>query len=135
MLSFPFLQAKWIHLLLNDGHDSSTNATILPKKVIVDTMTAYIIACGKSTAPATSIDGYGMGWHRYAYRGHEIVGHSGGIPGYITDVTLWLEHGFGIVVLINDDSQYDVLKTIYTFIVERLVGLEPLGTAKKEEDK
>jgi CubicO group peptidase (beta-lactamase class C family) len=47
--------------------------------------------------------GYGEGWSLSDYRGRKLVWHTGGWPGMVSRVTLVPEHGFGIVVLTNQE--------------------------------
>ena len=48
-----------------------TNKTIIPSSVYAETTTAHTIVSGGGTADL-SIMGYGMGWFRMSYRGHDV---------------------------------------------------------------
>lgn len=48
--------------------------------------------------------GYGEGWHLSDYRGHKLVWHTGGWPGFVSRVTLVPELELGMVVLTNQQS-------------------------------
>jgi len=45
---------------------------------------------------------YGLGWFLFDYSGKKIVEHDGGMPGYISKVTLVPDEDLGFVILTND---------------------------------
>ncbi len=47
---------------------------------------------------------YGLGWGLTEYRGLKTVSHTGGLPGYVSRVTLVPDLNLGIVVLTNQQS-------------------------------
>jgi hypothetical protein len=47
---------------------------------------------------------YGLGWTLRDYRGVKLVGHTGGLAGYVSRVVLVPERKLGIVVLTNQES-------------------------------
>ncbi len=51
-----------------------------------------------------NFNGYGLGFHVMDYRGVKIVTHTGGLPGYLSRVTLVPELKLGIAVLTNQES-------------------------------
>ena len=55
---------------------------------------------------------YGLGWDLQEYNGKKIVGHTGGVNGFVTSVTLIPEEKLGIVVLTNTDANsfFEALK-------------------------
>ncbi|KAJ6510375.1 beta-lactamase/transpeptidase-like protein [Mycena sanguinolenta] len=70
----------------------------------------------------TSIGGYGLGWGRMSYRGHEVVQHNGGAPGVASVVDLYPSDGFGIVLLANTAGPL-VTQTIARAVADRVLGL------------
>ena len=44
---------------------------------------------------------YGLGWRTYTYAGHELITHSGGVEGYLTQIAWLPKERAGIVVLAN----------------------------------
>jgi hypothetical protein len=62
-------------MLLNEGIDPATNATVLPKDVleVVTTSRAVDVGYGSNTE---SISGYGLGWMRVSYLGHDVCSPS-----------------------------------------------------------
>ena len=66
------IQSKWLATLLNGGVNPTTNQTIIPKDGFNEATTAHAVDHGKATAPDLSVSGYGLGWERFSYRGHEV---------------------------------------------------------------
>ena len=64
-------QTKWLATLLNGGVDPITNRTIVPTSVLTHMTTARAIVHGEA-AKDLSIVGYGMGWFRMSYKGHDV---------------------------------------------------------------
>lgn len=58
-------------MLLNEGIDPTTNTTIIPRSAFEMVTTVHMIMQGRAAQPYFSIDGYGMGWNRKSYQGHE----------------------------------------------------------------
>ena len=48
--------------------------------------------------------GYGEGWFLSNYRGHKLVWHTGGWPGFVSRVTMVPDEHLGVVVLTNQQS-------------------------------
>ncbi|MCU7496165.1 MAG: serine hydrolase [Ignavibacteria bacterium] len=65
---------------------------------------------------------YAMGWNIEAYRGKEVVSHTGGVDGFVTSVTLIPGEKLGVVVLTNSDNNgfYTSLKWE---IIDAFLGL------------
>ena len=63
---------KWVKLLLNSGVHFTTNATIIPKSTFDTATTAQIVDERRARYPELSVSGYGMGWGRHSYQGHEV---------------------------------------------------------------
>ncbi|KAF7328950.1 Beta-lactamase domain-containing protein [Mycena venus] len=112
---------KWIKMLLNSGVDGRTNDTILPATTFDLATSAISVALNKGSN-LSSIAGYGLGWGRQSYRGHELVSHNGGAPGVATIVDLYPYNGFGIVLLANTAGP-SVTRIIARAVVDRILGL------------
>ena len=48
--------------------------------------------------------GYALGFDIRDYRGHKIVMHTGGLPGYVSRVAMIPDLNVGVVVLTNQES-------------------------------
>ncbi|KAF7290005.1 hypothetical protein HMN09_01305200 [Mycena chlorophos] len=111
----------WIRTVLNRGVDPRTNETIIPKSTF-ELATSAISVLSETGNPFASIMGYGMGWIRFSYRGHDSLSHSGGAPGVGTRVEVYPDDGFGIVLLTNTAAQ-EGSRAIPPMIVDRVLGL------------
>ncbi|KAF8147802.1 beta-lactamase/transpeptidase-like protein [Mycena galopus ATCC 62051] len=112
----------WVKMLLNSGVDPRTNDTIIPRTTF-DLATSAISVAANRGSNLTSIAGYGLGWVRQSYHGHELVQHNGGAPGVATIVGLYPLDGFGIVLLANTAGPL-VTRQIARAIADRMLGFE-----------
>ena len=53
-----------------------------------------------------NFEGYALGFRVHDYRGRKIVTHTGGLPGYVSKVTMVPDLKLGISVLTNQESGY-----------------------------
>ncbi|KAF8180665.1 beta-lactamase/transpeptidase-like protein [Mycena galopus ATCC 62051] len=90
----------WAQLILNGGVDAQTNTTIIPQATFDLATTGISVFLHEGTGPL-SVAGYGLGWARLAYRGHEVIFHNGGAPGVSSVCTVYPYDGFAVVVLAN----------------------------------
>ncbi len=66
-------QGKWAATILNGGVDPVTNKTIIPPSAFAETTTARVIQAGNVTEDkSVSIIGYGLGWQRNSFMGHDV---------------------------------------------------------------
>jgi hypothetical protein len=54
---------------------------------------------------------YALGWALRDYHGHKLIGHTGGVAGYVSRVMLVPEENLGVVVLTNaeEDGAFDAI--------------------------
>ena len=65
-------------------------------------------------APVTLNDGatypYGFGWMMTTVKGHRLIHHPGGMPGFRSDIARFIDDGLTIIVLMNlDDVNIDAI--------------------------
>lgn len=58
-------------MMLNEGRNPVDNSTIIPISAFVAITTASSIVNGQGNGEV-SVLGYGMGWARFSYRGHDV---------------------------------------------------------------
>ena len=56
------------------------------------------------TGLRSNINAYGLGVNIRDYRGQRVVTHTGGLPGYVSEVTLLPDRNLGVAVLTNAES-------------------------------
>ena len=72
---------------------------------------------------------YGLGWMTSVYRGEPTVQHSGGIDGFLTDVTLLPKRNLGIVVLTNGGQLSPAV--IRHTVLDYYLGVEAVDWIKR----
>lgn len=129
---------KWVATIMNEGVDPLKNETVVPASTWSNMTTSYTVVSGTSAPgdPRESIVGYGMGWFRGAYRGHDIVWHTGAVPGFSTRVLFCPTDGLGMVILANADEKALAVRDISYHIIEKGLGLSDASavSTEKEED-
>jgi CubicO group peptidase (beta-lactamase class C family) len=102
--------AKWMIVQLNGGAiPGDGNQRLFSEKQNKEMWSAQTILPisdpPASLAPLhTDFAAYGLGWGLREYRGHKFVGHTGGLPGYVSQVTLIPDLKLGVAVLTNQES-------------------------------
>ncbi len=100
--------ARWMIALLDSGRVSPEKRLFTPgtTKALWSLVTPLPIG---DPTPGLEVltpnfSGYGLGFFVKDYRGKKIVTHTGGLPGYVSQVTLVPEMKLGIAVLTNQES-------------------------------
>jgi CubicO group peptidase (beta-lactamase class C family) len=68
----------------------------------------------------SNFNGYALGFGVRDYRGRKVVSHTGGMPGYVSRVTLIPEDKLGIAVLTNQESGY-AFNAITYYVIDRFL--------------
>ena len=68
-----------------------------------------------------NFNGYALGFGVHDYRGYKIVQHTGGLPGYVSEVTMVPALRLGIVVLTNQESG-DAFEALTLHILDYYLG-------------
>ncbi|KAG2362374.1 beta-lactamase/transpeptidase-like protein [Suillus spraguei] len=95
--------SKWVTLWLNKG--------------------SYSVSIGASADPEVSIQGYGMGWFRNSYLGHDIVHHGGALPEFSTLVSFLPNDDLGVVVFANGGNKAPPVMNIFNRIIDAALNL------------
>ena len=100
--------AKWLLVQLADGRLSDGTALVKPATAREITTIVTPIPIGEGApelaAVRPSFSGYGLGFALRDYRGHKLVTHTGGLPGYVSKVAIVPDAGLGIAILTNQES-------------------------------
>lgn len=98
--------SHWIMMLLNSGHYNDKE--ILPKSVIRKCFAPHtqLSVSEQNEKMGIHFRDYGLGWSMFDYAGKKIVEHNGGMPGYISKVTVVPETDLGFVILNNGFGMY-----------------------------
>jgi CubicO group peptidase (beta-lactamase class C family) len=126
--------SRWLLFNLNDGKVGDEQ--LMSAATLADIQSPQMATGETPDRVEISQGTYGMGWGIDTYRGHRRVSHGGGIDGFITDVVLFPDDGFGLVAFNNGESGISSLLTRHA--ADRLLDLEPidwLGEEKTKRDK
>ncbi|KAG2063760.1 beta-lactamase transpeptidase-like protein [Suillus decipiens] len=117
--------SKWVALWLNKGVHN--NVTFIPLSVYGNTSQSYSICTGTSPDPDFLIQGYGMGWFRSSYLGHDMVYHPGSLPGFTTVASFLPNDDVGFVLFANGNKEIP-MTNIFKRIIDATLNLrsEPL---------
>jgi hypothetical protein len=93
---------NWMQMLLNNGKWQEQQ--ILKPGTIETLFSPHTILRVSSFMKknGTHFRTYGLGWNILDYYGEKIIEHSGGMPGYISRVTLVPDKKLGVVILTNN---------------------------------
>ncbi|KAH7929367.1 beta-lactamase/transpeptidase-like protein [Leucogyrophana mollusca] len=113
--------SKWMAMWLNQG--TRKNETVVPLSVYKAVTASYSVSTSKPTDPEHSIVGYGMGWFRHSYLGHDVIYHSGAIPGFSTLVSFLPDDNVGVVVFANGGDRAAPVTNISNHILDEVLHL------------
>lgn len=68
-------------------------------------------------------DSWGLGWIRFDWDGHQVIGHDGGTIGQAAFLRLLPEQGLAVVLLTNGGSPRDLYEGLYREIFAELAGV------------
>ena len=100
--------AKWLLVQLADGKLADSSALIKPatSRELMTIVTPIPIgtAAPELAAIRPNFNGYGLGFNIRDYRGHKLVTHTGGLPGYVSRVAMIPDAQLGVAILTNQES-------------------------------
>ena len=76
-------------------------------------------------------NGYGLGWFLNDSKGNLKVSHSGGLPGMVSEVTMYPDLNLGIVILTNSDEGGALFSAVSGTIADSYLGLDDFGWTDK----
>lgn len=100
--------AKWMIVQLDSGKVAGSPRLYTANST--NQLWRIVTPLGTGTGPAgfehlgAQFNGYALGMNVRDYRGTKWLNHTGGLPGYISVVSMLPQHRFGIVVLTNAES-------------------------------
>jgi CubicO group peptidase (beta-lactamase class C family) len=106
--------AKWVQLQLNRGKFVDRDGHLFTEQRSKEMWSAQtILPIGDPPAPLAGLKAnfadYALGWGLRDYHGRKLVGHTGGVGGFVSRVMLVPEENLGVVVLTNaeEDGAFD----------------------------
>ena len=106
--------AKWVQLQLNRGKFVDRDGHLFTEQRSKEMWSAQtILPIGDPPPPLAGLKAnfadYALGWGLRDYHGRKLVGHTGGVGGFVSRVMLVPEENLGVVVLTNaeEDGAFD----------------------------
>jgi CubicO group peptidase (beta-lactamase class C family) len=101
--------AKWVLLQLNHGKFLDREGRLFSEQQSKEMWTAQtILPIGTPPAPLAGLKSnfadYALGWGLRDYHGRKLVGHTGGVGGFVSRVMLVPEENLGVVILTNAEE-------------------------------
>jgi CubicO group peptidase (beta-lactamase class C family) len=100
--------AKWVIVQLDSGRLADGSRLFSPRSTRQFWSIVTPIASGNPPPELahlrSNFNGYALGFGLSDYRGRKKVSHTGGLPGYVSQVTMIPELRLGVVVLTNQES-------------------------------
>ena len=135
--------AKWVIVQLNRGKIPGIEKRLFSEKASREMWAQQTVIPVNDEGPEElkalrpHFAGYGLGWFLRDYQGHRLVGHTGGVAGFVTRVMMVPEENLGVVVLTNaeEDSAFDAV--LYHILDGYLAGptQDYIAAFKSVEDK
>ena len=121
--------AKWVQLQLNHGKFVDREARLFSEQQSKEMWTAQtIVPTGTPPPPLaglrTDFADYALGWGLREYHGHKLVGHTGGVAGFVSRVMLVPDENLGVVVLTNAE-QGGAFDSILLHVLDHYLHLPP----------
>ena len=101
--------AKWVTLQLNRGKFPNSDARLFSERQSREMWSPQtILPAGERPGPLAALSSkfadYGLGWGLRDYHGRKLVGHTGGVAGFVSRVMLVPEENLGVVILTNAEE-------------------------------
>jgi len=120
--------AKWMRVQLSGG--ALPDGTRLFSASTAKQITSLVTPIAISDPPSElaqlkpSFSGYALGLGVRDYRGHKLLLHTGGLPGYVSRVLMAPDASLGIAVLTNQESG-EAFDSIAFRILDHYLGIQP----------
>jgi CubicO group peptidase (beta-lactamase class C family) len=117
--------AKWLIVQLAQGQLADGSALIKPATARQITTLVTAIPIGEGAPELRELrpnfSGYALGFGVRDYRGHKLLTHTGGLPGYVSRVAMIPDESVGVAILTNQESggAYD---SIASHILDSYLG-------------
>jgi CubicO group peptidase (beta-lactamase class C family) len=134
--------ARWVTLQLYRGKFPNREGRLFSEQQSREMWSAQtLLPAGErngSLAPLSSrFAAYALGWGLRDYHGRKLVGHTGGVAGFVSRVMLVPEENLGVVILTNAE-QGGAFDSILFHLLDHYFALQPtdwIAAFKAADDK
>ena len=121
--------AKWVQLQLNRGKLVDREGRLFTEQRSKEMWSAQTILPVRDPPPPleglrANFADYALGWGLRDYHGRKLVGHTGGVGGFVSRVMLVPEENLGVVVLTNAEES-GAFDSILYHVVDHYFQLPP----------
>jgi CubicO group peptidase (beta-lactamase class C family) len=121
--------AKWVLLQLNHGKFADYDSRLFSEQQSKEMWSPQtILPVGNPPPPLAGLKAnfadYALGWSLRDYHGRKLVGHTGGVGGFVSRVMLAPEENLGVVVLTNAEEG-GAFDSILFHILDHYFNLPP----------
>lgn len=117
--------AKWLRVLLNEGglNDGSRLFSTATWRQLTTPVTPEPNGAPPPELPAlrSNFRGYALGLEARDFRGHSVLTHTGGLPGYVSRVFMIPDLKLGVAVLTNQESD-EAFNAIAYYVADAYIG-------------
>ena len=119
--------AKWMQLQLNRGKFVDLDGRLFSEQQSREMWTPQtILPTGNPPPPLAALKAnfaaYGLGWTLRDYHGRRLVGHTGGVAGFVSRVMLLPEERLGVAVLTNAEED-GAFEAVLYHVLDHYLGL------------
>jgi CubicO group peptidase (beta-lactamase class C family) len=136
--------SKWMLLQLNHGKFLDREGRLFSERQSREMWTSQTIlpiggAAGDSPLAALQprFSAYGFGWFLRDYHGRKLVGHTGGVAGFVSRVMLVPEENLGVVILTNAEEE-GAFESVLYHVLDSYLGVAStdwIAAFKSAEDQ
>jgi CubicO group peptidase (beta-lactamase class C family) len=133
--------AKWVQMQLNRGKFAGRDRRLFSEERSKEMWSPQTILPIGNPPPAlaalkANFADYALGWALRDYHGRKLVGHTGGVGGFVSRVMLVPEENLGVVILTNaeEDGAFDSILFHVLDYYFRLPPTDWISAFKSRED-
>lgn len=102
--------AKWVQVQLNHGKFADRDGSLFTAQRSSEMWTPQTILPTHNPPPQlaglkANFADYAFGWFLTDYHGHKLVGHTGGVAGFVSQVMLVPDENLGVVILTSAEQE------------------------------
>jgi CubicO group peptidase (beta-lactamase class C family) len=120
--------SKWMRVQLDSGRLADGSRLFSPRTTfeLWSIVTPYRVGRlpPELAGLQASFAGYGLGFEMRDFRGHKLVSHTGGLPGYVSRIALVPDRRLGIAVFTNQESG-EAFQAITYRLLDHFLGATP----------
>lgn len=121
---------KYVQFRLDRGEVGGKR--LLSEETEKQIQSPQMVTGGPLEHPELGYSSYGMGLSISSYRGRKVVGHGGGIDGFISSMSWLPDDKVGVVVLSNLTGINPVPAIVTRMVYDRLLGLPPIDWVARQ---